>query len=40
MARRRDPLTKDLFSWEPPKVALGYSEDVVGAGGWKTRLRG
>jgi len=32
MVRRRDPLTKDLFSWEPPKVAIGYSEDVIGRG--------
>jgi transcriptional regulator with XRE-family HTH domain len=32
MSRRRDPLTKDLFAWEPPKVAVGYSADVVGRG--------
>ncbi len=32
MAKHRDPLTKDLFSWEPPKVAIGYSEDVIGRG--------
>lgn len=32
MSRRRDPLTKDLFSWEPPKVAVGYSADVIGRG--------
>lgn len=32
MARHRDPLTKDLFSWEPPKVGIGYSEDVIGRG--------
>lgn len=32
MARNRDPLTKDLFSWEPPKVAVGYSADVIGRG--------
>lgn len=32
MPRRRDPLTKDLFSWEPPKVAVGYSADVAGRG--------
>ena len=30
--RYRDPLTKDLFSWEPPKVALGYGPEVVGRG--------
>lgn len=32
MARRRDPLTKDLFDWQPPKVAVGYSADVIGRG--------
>ncbi|RWR14227.1 hypothetical protein D2T29_16000 [Sinirhodobacter populi] len=32
MARHRDPLTKDLFSWEPPKVGVGYSDDVIGRG--------
>ena len=38
MARRRDPLTKDLFSWEPPKVAVGYSEDVVGRGRLENKI--
>lgn len=32
MARHRDPLTKDLFDWQPPKVAVGYSPDVIGRG--------
>lgn len=32
MARYRDPLTKDLFDWQPPKVAVGYSDDVIGRG--------
>lgn len=32
MARHRDPLTKDLFSWQPPKVSVGYSQDVIGRG--------
>ncbi len=32
MARYRDPLTKDLFSWEPPKVAIGYGSEVIGRG--------
>ena len=32
MARHRDPLTKDLFSWEPPKISVGYSQDVIGRG--------
>lgn len=32
MSRRRDPLTKDLFSWQPPKVAVGYGAEVMGRG--------
>lgn len=33
MVRRyRDPLTKDLFDWQPPQVAVGYSDDVTGRG--------
>jgi hypothetical protein len=33
MSRRyRDPLTKDLFEWQPPQVAVGYSDDVTGRG--------
>ena len=32
MARYRDPLTKDLFDWQPPQVAVGYSDDVTGRG--------
>ena len=32
MSKYRDPLTKDLFSWEPPKVAVGYGSDVTGRG--------
>lgn len=32
MAPKRDPLTKDLFAWEPPKIAVGYSADVIGRG--------
>lgn len=33
MSRRyRDPLTKDLFDWQPPQVAVGYSDDVTGRG--------
>lgn len=38
MSRRRDPLTKDLFSWEPPKVAIGYSPDVIGRGRLDARI--
>jgi hypothetical protein len=32
MTRQRDPLTRDLFSWEPPKIAVGYGPDVPGKG--------
>ncbi|MBJ2154053.1 hypothetical protein JC607_24760, partial [Paracoccus sp. IB05] len=35
---RRDPLTKDLFSWEPPKVAVGYSAEVAGRGPLDNRI--
>lgn len=38
MARHRDPLTKDLFSWHPPKVAVGYSADVIGRGPLDNRI--
>lgn len=38
MARHRDPLTKDLFSWEPPRVAIGYSADVTGRGPLDNRI--
>lgn len=38
MARHRDPLTKDLFSWEAPKVAVGYSSDVMGHGPLDNRI--
>lgn len=32
MVRRRDPLTRDLFDWQPPKVAVGYGPEVAGRG--------
>lgn len=32
MTRRRDPMTKDLFSWQPPQVAVGYGAEVMGRG--------
>lgn len=38
MARHRDPLTKDLFDWEPPKVAVGYSAEVTGRGPLDNRI--
>ncbi|GAB1477735.1 hypothetical protein [Tabrizicola fusiformis] len=38
MARHRDPLTKDLFAWEPPKVSVGYSAEVTGRGPLDNRI--
>lgn len=38
MSRRRDILTSDLFAWEPPKVAVGYGEDVTGRGALDNRI--
>ena len=38
MTRRRDPLTRDLFDWQPPRVAVGYSDDVVGRGPLDNRI--
>lgn len=35
---RRDTLTADLFAWEPPQVAAGYSEDVAGRGALDNRI--
>ncbi len=29
---RGDKGTNDLFAWEPPQVAVGYSDDVAGRG--------
>jgi hypothetical protein len=38
MSKRRDTLTSDLFDWQPPKVAVGYSEDVTGRGALDNRI--
>lgn len=38
MTRRRDPLTKDLFSWQPPQVAIGYGADVMGRGALDNKI--
>lgn len=39
MSRRyRDPLTKDLFDWQPPKVAVGYGAEVMGRGRLDNRI--
>ncbi|WP_235819015.1 hypothetical protein [Brucella pseudogrignonensis] len=32
MNKRRDALTKDLFEWTPPQVAIRYEEGVTGRG--------
>lgn len=39
MARaRQDSLTTDLFAWEPPQVAVGYTPDVAGRGGLDNQI--
>ena len=38
MARYRDPLTKDLFAWEPPQVAVRYGEEVAGRGALDNKI--
>lgn len=35
---RRDPLTPDLFSWKPPKIGVGYSDEVTGRGALDNRI--
>lgn len=36
--RHRDPLTQDLFEWQPPKVAVGYGDEVAGRGRLDNRI--
>lgn len=38
MSRRRDPLTKDLFEWTPPPVAIRYEDGVTGHGTLDCRI--
>lgn len=38
MTRRRDNLTGDLLTWEPPKVEVGYGEEVSGRGSLDNRI--
>lgn len=38
MARYRDPLTKDLFAWQPPQIGLGYGAEVVGRGALDNKI--
>ncbi|WP_026379395.1 hypothetical protein [Afifella pfennigii] len=38
MPRPRDPLTLDLFDWEPPAMTVGYGEDVTGRGPLDLRI--
>jgi len=38
MSKRRDTLTSDLFDWQPPKVVVGYGEDVTGRGALDNRI--
>lgn len=35
---RGDKATNDLLSWEPPQVAVGYSEEVSGKGELQNRI--
>lgn len=35
---RRDSRTADLFSWEPPQVAVGYPQEVAGRGPLQNRI--
>jgi len=36
--KRRDTLTSDLFDWQPPQVAVGYSGDVAGRGALDSQI--
>lgn len=38
MGRRRDTLTPDLLSWEPPKVTAGIDPAVTGSGRLQSRI--
>lgn len=38
MSKRRDTMTMDLLTWEPPKVAAGYDQDVAGRGTLDNRI--
>lgn len=38
MARRRDPHTKELFSWEPEPVRITYADEVKGRGGLDSQI--
>ena len=35
---RRDPLTRDLFAWQPPSVAVGYGAEVAGRGALDNKI--
>lgn len=37
MSRYRDPLTEDLFDWEP-KVSIGYQPEVMGRGAMDNKI--
>ena len=36
--QRHDRQTADLFEWEPPQVAVGYSPDVAGRGQLESQI--
>lgn len=35
---RSDKGTEDLFTWEPPQVAIGYSDEVAGKGDLQNKI--
>lgn len=38
MSKRRDPLTKDMFEWTAPKVAIRYEDGVTGRGSLDSKI--
>lgn len=38
MVRYRDPLTKDLFAWQPPQIGVGYGAEVAGRGALDNKI--
>lgn len=38
MSRRRDPHTKDLFTWEPEPVGVAYADTVKGRGDLESQI--
>ena len=38
MPRRRDPHTKDLFSWEPEPIVAAYADEIKGRGDLESQI--